>query len=241
MERNCGNGQRVAVTPCGMPGMSAGNAGGKRFFRRLAMAAGAVAMTGLLAGCASTAGEDPANVIGNIFAFNSTKAPPVDQKYRPPSSVICPVVHVRQGGAAHRVYRGRGTSNQDVRYQFSIGQTARECRVENGQLVIRVGVEGKVLLGPAGNNSAFRVPIFIGVENDNTDQMMVSKVYQVEASIPQGAAHTTFSVVSEPLVVPVTREEANLDYVIYVSFERPGRASARRGRSGRRAARSRRR
>ena len=190
------------------------------------------------AGCSSAPGPqsaDPADTLGNLFAFNSTRAPPIPAgSGAPRTSVICPIVDVRDGGAAHRVYNGSGTSNSDVRYQFSIGETARECTVENEQIVIRVGVEGKVLLGPAGSPASFNVPVFIGVRRDEGQVMLTSKVYQIAASIPAGTSQTSFSVVSEPMTVPFTRENAAAVYTIYVGFDgqrenRPQQA-ARRGR-----------
>ncbi|MBM3609254.1 MAG: hypothetical protein FJX29_12535 [Alphaproteobacteria bacterium] len=182
----------------------------------------ALAASLALAGCAG-GGADPGDTIGNIFAFNSTRAPPVEAPAQDPGvfRLICPVVDVRDGGAAHRVYHGSGRTSSDVRYQFSVGETARECTRQGGQIVIRVGVEGKVLLGPAGGPSTFSVPVFIGVRRDRDQQMVVSKVYNVQANIASGSVQTSFSVVSEPLSVPYMNDNANLDYSIYVGFERP--------------------
>ncbi len=200
----------------------------------------AVLLTGLLsavtAGCSSTPGQssDPGDTLGNLFAFNSTRAPPVPAAPTLNTGVICPIVDVRDGGAAHRVHSGSGTSGADVRYQYSIGETARECEVQGDRIIIRVGVEGKVLLGPAGSPSSFNVPVFIGVRRDEGQQMLTSRIYQVAAAIPSGSSQTTFSVVSEPMSVPFTRENAAADYTIYVGFEgqrenRPARtARARR-------------
>jgi archaellum component FlaG (FlaF/FlaG flagellin family) len=77
------------------------------------------------------------------------------------------------------------------------------------------------------------VPVFIGVRRDEGQQMLASKVYNVAAAIPQGSTNTSFSVVSEPLVVPLTQENAAADYTIYVGFEgqresRPQQARRRR-------------
>ncbi len=148
------------------------------------------------------------------------------------NTIICPIVDVRDGGAAHRVYNGNSTASADVRYQYSIGETARECSVENGQLVIRVGVEARCC-SVGGGPSSFTVPVFIGVRRDEGQQMLASKVYNVAAAIPQGSTNTSFSVVSEPLVVPLTQENAAADYTIYVGFEgqretRPQQARRRR-------------
>ncbi len=190
----------------------------------------------LVAGCSTGPDNDPGNTFGNLLAFNSTKAPPVPDtgKKKPILDIFCPVVDVKEGGAAHRVYSGRGASNQDVRYQFSIGQTARECTIVNGQLGIRVGVEGKVLLGPAGSPSTFNVPISIAVREEATLQMLVSKNYQVSVTIPPDSPHATFSVVSEMLVVPLRRKESNEDYLIIVGFEKPKAKPRKRRRISRR-------
>lgn len=187
---------------------------------RAGLAAGALALA--LSACASAPGSDPADTIGNVFAFNSTRAPQQPAQAAPSTStteVICPIVDIKEGGAAHRVYSGRGTSNNDVRYQFSIGQTARECSVQNGQIAMRVGVEGKVLLGPAGGSSSFNVPVSIAVRDEASQQMLSEKTYQVAVTIPSGQPHATFSVVSETIFVPLKRREANEDYLIIVGFE----------------------
>jgi len=36
----------------------------------------------------------------------------------------------------------------DLRYQLSFGQTARECAVQGAIMIIKVGVQGRVILGP---------------------------------------------------------------------------------------------
>jgi len=209
-------------------------------FRRLGDMTGmrTVALAALpvlaLAGC-SSGGADPGDTIGNIFAFNSARAPAVEPPKETPGSfrLICPIVELKDGNAAHRVFSGSGTASTNVRYQFSVGETARECTRQDSQIIIKVGVEGKVLLGPAGAPSSFTVPVYIGVRRDADQQIVVSKVYNVQAAIPAGSAQTTFSVVSEPLAVPYISDSANMDYSIFVGFERPAqpqRTSQRRRR-----------
>lgn len=187
-----------------------------------------------LAGC-SSGGADPGDTIGNIFAFNSTRAPAVEPVKETASSdrLTCPIVELKDGNAAHRVFSGSGTASADVRYQFTVGETARECARQGDQVIIKVGVEGKVLLGPAGAPSSFTVPVYIGIRRDSDQQYVVSKVYNVQAAIAAGSAQTTFSVVSEPLAVPYTSDNVNMQYSIFVGFERPAqpqRTSQRRRR-----------
>ncbi|MCC2095242.1 MAG: hypothetical protein KDJ29_00030 [Hyphomicrobiales bacterium] len=197
--------------------------------------AGVAALALAASGCSTGAGKDPGDTLGNLLAFNSPRAPATPNTgAKPVYDINCPIVDVIEGGAAQRVYSGRGSSNQDVRYQFSIGQTARECSMANGQIAIRVGVEGKVLLGPAGSASSFNVPVKIAVRDEASQQMLVAKTYQVAVTIPPGAPHSTFSVVSEPMLVPFRRKEANEDYMIMVGIEKTKAKPQRRRRVSRR-------
>ena len=38
----------------------------------------------------------------------------------------------------------------DLRYQATIIRTARECQVNSGVMTMKVGIEGRVITGPAG-------------------------------------------------------------------------------------------
>ncbi len=178
-----------------------------------------------LSGCSTAPGSsDPGDTLGNLFAFNSVSAPPVPNK-AVISKVNCPVVDVFEGAAAQRVYAG-GQSSSNVRYQFSMGDLARECSVENNKIVIKVGVEGKVLLGPAGAPSSFTVPIKVAVRTEADQKIIQSKSYRVQASIPQGQSQSAFALVADPIIVPFLGEDAFDDYQIFVGFEGAGAASA---------------
>ena len=62
--------------------------------------------------------------------------------------INCPDVTVADGGAALRV---GGPENSSVRYQFNIGDTARQCDpAGTGQASVKIGVAGQVVMGPAG-------------------------------------------------------------------------------------------
>lgn len=135
-----------------------------------------------------------------------------------PTELACPVVDVREGAAAHRVYAG-AQSNSTVRYQFSMGDIARECRVQGNQLVLKIGVEGRVLLGPAGSPGSFSVPVSIAVRDEATRKYVATRNFRVAANIAQGSANTEFAVVSDEIAVPFKSLAANEDYIIFVGFD----------------------
>ncbi|MDB5571522.1 MAG: hypothetical protein JWN93_2705 [Hyphomicrobiales bacterium] len=181
------------------------------------------ALVGALAGLGGCAG-DASSAMGNLFSLGGSSgaapaasAVPVAAGAPDPTKVVCPYVDVKEGGAAHRVYAG-GQSSANVRYQFSLGDIARECRVVGNQLVLKVGVEGKVLLGPAGSPSSFTVPVTVSVRRDGEEKMLASRTYNVPASVPQGASNSTFSVISEDIAVPFVSEAANEDYEVFVGL-----------------------
>ena len=62
--------------------------------------------------------------------------------------INCPEVDIADGGASLRV---GGPENASVRYQFNIGDTARQCDPAGpGQAAVKIGVAGDVVIGPGG-------------------------------------------------------------------------------------------
>ena len=189
-------------------------------FRPAAVAA--ILAASLLAGCSGSETSGVGATFGNLLAFNSTTAPaPAAAVPEAPKNLVCPSIEVKEGGAAQRVYAG-GQESRNVRHQFSLGELARECRVAGNQLIMKVGVEGKVLLGPAGSPASFTVPVTIAVVADDTGKTVASRNYKASASIPQGQSLSSFTIVSEDIAVPFVNEAANMDYSIVVSIDGAG-------------------
>lgn len=165
---------------------------------------------------------------GNIFGGGAKEEKPIGAQNE---DVGCPDVQILEGTAGLRV--PAGSSGGGVRHQFSIGDVARECAIAGGQLTIKVGVEGQVLLGPAGAPGTFSAPLRMVIVDERTQKPISSKVYSVSASIPSGQAQATFSVVSEPLAAPL-RADADTAYTVKVGFDGRGggeRKSRKRKRS----------
>src|SRR5262249_44094618 len=75
--------------------------------------------------------------------------------------INCPDVTIADGGASLRV---GGAENSSVRYQFNIGDTARQCDPAGpGQAAVKIGVAGEVVMGPAGAAGTFSAPVRITV------------------------------------------------------------------------------
>ena len=67
------------------------------------------------------------------------------------ADIDCPPVTVRAGASTYAVAApGKQAVGNDVRYQASITKMARECARNGGEITARIGIQGRVVAGPAG-------------------------------------------------------------------------------------------
>ena len=133
--------------------------------------------------------------------------------------IVCPEVVVLEGTAASQTYAGTPPSSANLRYQYALDDTARECTLEGDQLAIKIGIAGKVLLGPAGSPGSFSVPVRMAVLREHDNQPVVSKLYSAAVTVAGGETRADFTVVSEPLRVPFIQDRAEDDYTIRVGID----------------------
>ena len=130
--------------------------------------------------------------------------------------INCPEVTVADGGAALRV---GGPENSSVRYQFNIGDTARQCDSAGaGQASVKIGVAGQVVMGPAGQAGTFSAPVKITVTRLTDNTSVFSQTYRAEATT-DGVKAGQFRIVTDPINLAMpTLQLADL-YSITVGFE----------------------
>jgi hypothetical protein len=179
-----------------------------------------------LAGCGGSEAVAPTthgtgSTLENLLMFGTPDPGPAPVRAGPVTEVDCPEIEVLDGTSSLRVTSG-GDANSNVRHQFSLGETARECRVEGNQLVMKVGAEGRVLIGPAGAPGAFNVPVRIVVRHDADEKIVSSQIYRVPVSVPEGQTEAPFSVVSNEISVPFPGKRASQAYTIIVGFDGTG-------------------
>ena len=109
--------------------------------------------------------------------------------------IECPSVQILDGTAALRAESGAG-----VRHQFSVVQTARECRAEGNNIVIKMGVEGRALLGPSGSPGTFTVPVRFVAKRGET--VVASKLQRQNVTIPAGETQQSFITIEEGMTIP---------------------------------------
>lgn len=136
--------------------------------------------------------------------------------------ITCPDTTILEGTEAARFYAGSPPSNANLRVQYAIEDTARECSHRDDKLVLKVGVAGKVLLGPAGNPGSFSVPVRVAVVRTSDRATVASKLYHAPATITAKRTEESFTVVSEPISVPFVHEHSEDDYSIDVGIDSAG-------------------
>jgi hypothetical protein len=177
---------------------------------RFAFVVALAAPCGACGSIGSLGSFDPGSVIS--FGAPPPSAPAVAGL---PTDINCPLIEVQDGTAAVRV---GGQTNDSVRYQFDIVNTARECHIMGNQFSVKVGVAGHLLIGPAGAPGAYSTQLRIVARRDSDQKPEISKVYKIDANT-NGGSQAPFQIVSEPLMLPFTHEQEDQDYTILVGFD----------------------
>jgi hypothetical protein len=118
-----------------------------------------------------------------------------------------------------------------MRYQSALSDTARECALEGGQLAVKIGVAGKVLLGPAGAPGIFGVPVRMAVLRKHDNQPLVTKLYRAAVTVRPGETQADFTIVSELFRVPFIQDHTEDDYTIKVGIDEGSSAEKAAGKA----------
>ena len=142
----------------------------------------------------ATAAPSEGNALTNLMKYGSS-TPPAITPMEIQDDFECPQVEILDGAAALRQEAGGA-----VRSQISIGQTARECVVSGNSVTIKVGVEGRALLGTAGSPGTFTAPVRFVIKSG--DKVLVSRMQRKSVTIPSGDTQAAFVMVEEGMTVP---------------------------------------
>lgn len=135
------------------------------------------------------------------------------------AETICPNVDVRQGASTLTVPPGSADAFS-LRYQGSIAELARECNVSGGVMRIKVGIEGRVLVGPAGAPGQIEVPLRYAVVKEGPEpKTVVSKFTKFPVAIPDGQQNVIFTHVDNDIAFPMPPGLEIEAYVVYVGFD----------------------
>jgi hypothetical protein len=157
--------------------------------------------------------------LSDFFTGSTAKATQTVAGAQP--DVNCPAVEIRRGASTLTIAPPGERSAMTVKYQGSFVREARECAVADGNMVMKVGVEGRIVVGPAGAPGQVNVPLRFAVVQETPSGMRPIVTKFVVVPVTVGASgNTLFSHVEEAIVFPVPTPTAVLDdYVVYIGFD----------------------
>lgn len=211
-------------------------------------AAALLAVTLLAAGCSSLGGSSNKSSgttssgmpfgdrISSLFGGGSSSQPAPAQTATSDTpgaaDIDCPTMDIRQGASTLLINAGAGGDGDalGLRYQGSFVRAARECRLQNGQLAIKIGVQGRIILGPAGGPGEVTVPVRMALVQESLSEStpLWSKLYLVRVNVPPGEPNVNFSTISEDLVIPMPKAIDLEQMLIYIGFDPAGAEQEKR-------------
>ncbi len=184
---------------------------------RLVVAAALVTAAGACSVVGEGGGASGGSTLGNLLRYGSTTEPPIATA-APVEASECPSVLVIDGRAAMK----QGSN------QVSISNVARECiERPGGSIAVKVGVEGRALLGPGGTGGRFDVPVTFVIRRG--DQVLATRVRRVAVSIPAGDTQAPFVAVEGGMIVPAGTGEYDIEVGLGGSAPAAARTRSRRG------------
>jgi hypothetical protein len=93
--------------------------------------------------------------------------------------------------------------------------------VNAGIMTMKVGIEGRVITGPAGGPGTVDLPLRIAVVHEGVNpKTIVSKFARVQVAVASAVDRVPFTHVDSDISFPLPQPIANIDaYVVYVGFD----------------------
>lgn len=182
-----------------------------------------LALGAAAAGCSSISSSTSSvsDRFTNLFGSSAAGDQPTKVK-GPDPELDCPTIDIRQGASTVQVKAtgAAGADAETLRYQLTFTRAARECAVAGPTMSIKVGVQGRIILGPAGAPGPLEVPLRLALVREGVEPKTVwTKFYKLPAVVQPGETGTVFTYVEEGLSFPTPSRDELASYVIYVGFD----------------------
>jgi hypothetical protein len=185
-----------------------------------------LAALGLVAaGCSSSgsSGSSSLSSFSSMFGSSASSASNASASGATPTAADfeCPSVAIRQGASTLAIGANPGEESAlSMRYQVGIGQTARECKLNGSTVTMRVGVQGRVVLGPAGGPGQIEVPLrFAVVHEGPAPKTIMTKLQRTAVIIPSDQPNVAFTLIEEDISFPMPAAGDIDSYVVYIGFD----------------------
>lgn len=184
----------------------------------------ALALSIALASVSPVAAQSLSDRFKSLFGGKSdepTQPTPAPAPGQPADDdVDCPQVTVRAGASTYAVgATGKPAVGNEVRFQASITKMARECLRNGGDITARIGIQGRVIAGPAGAPATVEVPLRVAVVHGGVgEKVIASKAYRTTVTMSEGGS-VPFTFVAEDLTYPMPSAAVADSYIFYIGFD----------------------
>ena len=197
---------------------------GEKSVSNLARSAVLAILISSVAWAAPASAQSFTDKIKNLFGGGS-KSDEQQQQQQPPSDepqpdMDCPQVTIRAGASTYAVAEpGQQAVGNAVRFQATITKTARECIKAGGEITAHIGIQGRVIVGPAGAPASVEVPLRVAVvQGGVSEKVIATKAYRTNVELGEQDS-VPFSLVVDDLVYPEPQGADGDKYVFYIGFD----------------------
>ncbi|WP_068080902.1 hypothetical protein [Polycladidibacter stylochi] len=127
----------------------------------------------------------------------------VAQIFAPP--VQCPKLEALTGTQLLEKYPRRKQGDQTaLLYQANISDSAATCKASQGQVVVKLGLAGRITPGPGWKGGSLQLPVRVAVVKSSNEKSkpVYSNLFKVNATIEAGSPSQAWVLVEENITIP---------------------------------------
>jgi len=200
---------------------------GEKHIIRTAIVAGALLAAGSASFVSTASAQSLTDRFKSLFGGGKSDEPAQNAAPGTPATPSqnqiednCPPVSIRAGASTYAVAApGKQAVGNDVRFQATITKTARDCRLNGGDIVARIGIQGRVIAGPAGAPASVEIPMRIAVvQGGVSEKVIATKAYRTTVAMAEDDS-VPFTLVADDLAFPIPPGGLGDNYIFYIGFD----------------------
>jgi hypothetical protein len=184
----------------------------------------APAATPPVSAAASPSSNSLKDKIESFFASAGAASEPRPVVNTQQANVDCPLIDIRQGAGTLSIPMPPPDGSNDamsLKYQGTFVRAARDCKVINGQLVMKIGVQGRVIVGPAGGPGQVEVPLRLAVVDQSPagSKTILTKLVRIPVMVTNDDAGAVFTHIEDDFAFPLPSSAELDNYLVYIGFD----------------------
>lgn len=192
-----------------------------RQYRKLATSAAVLMAIGYSIFTAASSAQSLTDRFKSLFGGESKHddVPLVDPQ-GPQPELNCPPVSIRAGASTYLVaVPGKPAIGNDVRFEATITKTARECIRNGSDITARIGIQGRVIAGPAGAPDTVEVPLRVAVvQGGVSEKTIATKAYRTAVAMTEQGS-VPFTLIADDILFPAPAAAVSDSYIFYIGFD----------------------